>query len=69
MGEELSLPERVDGFREQMYSTQVQLKERAQTLARLPDEELRRLGEQGRELKDKEEAAEVAGIRKKYGVV
>ena len=50
-------------------NTEEHLKERAQTLARLPDEELRRLGEQGRELKDKEEAAEVAGIRKKYGVV
>ena len=50
-------------------NTEAHLKERAQTLARLPDEELRRLGEQGRELKDKEEAAEVAGIRKKYGVV
>ena len=44
------------------------LEERAKILAQMTDQELRSRGEKGRELKDKEEAAEIAGIRKKYGV-
>lgn len=44
------------------------LTERARVLSRLSDDELRQLGEKGKALKEQEEAAEVADIRKKYGV-
>lgn len=49
-------------------NTEAHLCERARILSKRPDEELRLRGEQGKELKEKEEAAEVASIRKKYGV-
>ena len=49
-------------------NTEVYLTERTRTLSSMQDVELQTLGEKGKELKEKEEAAEIAGIRKKYGV-
>lgn len=44
------------------------LEERSRILAALSEEELKRLGEAGKELKAEKEAAEVGAIRKRYGV-
>ena len=44
------------------------LEGRSKELIRLPEEELRKLGEAGRERKEEEEESEVGAIRKKYGV-
>lgn len=49
-------------------NTEEHLKERARELAQKNDKELEDLGTKGKELKAKEEAAEIAEIRKKYGV-
>ncbi len=49
-------------------NTEEYMQKRAQELLELPDEELRKLGEAGKEKKDVEEEKEVAEIRKKHRV-
>lgn len=50
-------------------NTEEHLCDRAKALANISDKELKTLGEKGKELKEIEEANEVASIRKRYGVI
>ncbi len=49
-------------------NTEMYLEKRALELMRLPEDELRTLGEQGKEKKEQEEENAVEAIHKKHGV-
>ena len=50
------------------YNTAEYLERRARELVTLPEDELRKLGEAGKDKKEEKEEKEVGAIRKKYGV-